>query len=153
MILRALSSVVKRYRQWQTARRDQWLRDFVARANDPRQIAEREAMNEREFGRLTLTDAGFRLDKQGRCTYAVQWDQIVEIRTYKLDFWSFDMICLGFRIGADEWVEAWESMPGFQKLAESMQTRFPSVPSDWWKVVVSPPFAANVRELWNRADG
>ena len=152
-MLRALSSVIERYRKWQTARRDGRVRDLIALANDPRQIAERKARNEREFGRLALTEVGFRLDKQGKCTYVVQWDQIVEIQTYKLDFWSFDMVCLGFRIGADEWVEAWESMPGFLELADRMKIQFPSVPDDWWEAVVVHAFACNQRTLWMRADG
>ncbi len=147
-MLRYLLAIVERYRKWRAKRQEERLHHFIAWANHPERVAAMEERNERTYGRLILTDPGFRLEKAGKCEYDVRWSQIVEIQTYKHDFFSYDMICLAFRIGAGEWVEAWESMPGFSALVVRMQETLPSVPADWFQVVMHPAFARNQRTLW-----
>ncbi len=149
---RRLRAIVERYRKWRADRQRERLHRFIAWASQPERVAAREEENEWTYGRLFLTDVGFRLEKGGKCEYDVRWEQILEIQTYKHDFFSYDMICLAFRIGAEEWVEAWESMPGFMALAERMQEAFPSVPADWFGVVMHPAFAPNQRTLWVQSE-
>jgi hypothetical protein len=78
-----LRKLGKRYREWRMARQQEGMRRFVAWANQPERVAALEEENEREYGRLSLTDEGFRLDKKGKCEYAVHWGQIIEIQAYK----------------------------------------------------------------------
>jgi hypothetical protein len=139
--------LVKRYRGWQERRHDAWLREVIARGRDPIRKRQRELECERDYGRLILTEDGFRLDKRGKCKYAIRWNDVLEIQTYKKAFSAFDMIVLFFSTG-QEWVEAWELMPGFDAVAEKMKESFLDMPADWYEVVAIPPYAQNQRTLW-----
>ena len=77
------------------------------------------------------------------------WREVEEIQTFKRDLFSYDEICLSFRV-SDVWYEFWESDAGFQQLAELMQAKFPSIPEGWYGEVMQPPFATNQRTLWKR---
>ncbi len=143
---------LERYRAWRRERYKLWLAQFDASVEQRERAARAEARREREYGRLTLTEDGFRLQKRGRCKYEVRWDEVVEIQTFKRDLFTTDEICLGFCLVGDERVEAWESMIGFEAFSERVRAVFPSIPGDWLAQVVQPPFATNQRTLWRRAE-
>jgi hypothetical protein len=77
------------------------------------------------------------------------WRDVEEIQTFKRDLFSIDQICLSFCVSG-LWYEFWESDAGFERLAELMQTKFPSIPEGWFGEVAQPPFATNQRTLWKR---
>ncbi len=151
-MFRFIGHLRDKYRAWQEQRGERWLCQLVARAQDPVEKKRRELENEGLYGRLNLTEDGFRLDKHGRCEYVVRWNDVRVIRTYKQDHWCYDEIMLAFEIGEDTWVEASESMPGFKTVVSRMERMFAGISKDWYKVVMVPPFEANLRTLWTRSE-
>jgi hypothetical protein len=105
-------------------------------------------------GMITVTvrsdDAGVTLFPLGdHESISFQWPDVDEIRTYKRDLFTTDMICLAFLV-ADRWIEISEDDDGFTALTEMMAAKFPAIPVDWYAEVMQPTFAMNERTLWKR---
>ena len=81
----------------------------------------------------------------------VPWSSVRAIAAYKHDLFSYDEICLAFKVSDDSWVEVSEDEPGFQSLVEEVGRRYPETPRDWFHEVMFPAFAANYRVLWGEA--
>lgn len=148
--IRWLQRQFERYRAWERARAQERMRRFIEQANEPESVEQLRRENEKQYGRLILTEDGFQLLKAGQCELRVRWADVRAIRTYKLDFWGYDMICLAFEIGEHRWAEIWEGMVDFMDIAEDMQTRFSGIPADWYREVMLPAFAPNERMLWQK---
>lgn len=99
-------------------------------------------------GLVESTSDGFLLLLDGPHVARVWWDEVREIVTFKRDLFSFDMICLAFRLSNDEWVEVWEDDPGFPAMTAHLPARFPTIPADWYQQVMFPPFETCERVLW-----
>ncbi len=84
---------------------------------------------------------------------AVAWADVLAITTYKRDLFTYDDICLAFKVGPGRWVEVSEEEPGFAELVKAMEKAFPGVPRNWSETVVQPPFATNHRVLWTKVTG
>lgn len=80
-------------------------------------------------------------------SWLIFWDDIDEIETYKADLFIYDMICLSFHT-SEGWHEVQEQDVGFPELMNVLRSRFPSIPEDWYGVVMHPAFEANARTLW-----
>jgi hypothetical protein len=87
---------------------------------------------------------------EGHSRTAIDWADVQEIQTYKIDLWSYDVICLAFRV-ADQWYECSEEDHGFSELFQVLSLRYPSIDPDWYSRVMQPPFASNLRVLWKCA--
>ena len=81
---------------------------------------------------------------------SIRWDNVIEIVTFKRDFWMYDDVRLEFRL-SDNCCKISEDCVNFRALVESMQRRFPEIPADWRHEVTHPAFATNLRTLWKRA--
>ena len=99
--------------------------------------------------RLDSDSSGFTISPPKGDSIRVRWEEVREIRTYKIDLFSYDEICLCFEVagvgtteGGTLWIEVGESDQGFRLLADQMERRFPAVPSDWYSEVMCPAFAA-----------
>ncbi|MEM7677894.1 MAG: hypothetical protein AAF449_18000 [Myxococcota bacterium] len=75
------------------------------------------------------------------------WSDVDEIRTYKVDCFAYDDICLGFRVG-DYWYEVSEEDGIFRSVVETIEQRFLGIPSNWYREVMLPAFETNDRLLW-----
>lgn len=98
--------------------------------------------------RLDSDSSGFTLSPPKGESIHVRWDEVREIRTYKIDLLSYDEICLCFEVagtgtteGGTLWIEVTESDQGFRLLTDHMERRFPAIPSDWYSEVMFPAFA------------
>lgn len=98
--------------------------------------------------RLDSDSSGFTISPPKGDSIRVRWEEVREIRTYKIDLFSYDEICLCFEVAGvgttDDgtlWIEVTESEQGFRSLAEEMKRRFPAIPSDWYSEVMFPAFA------------
>ena len=98
--------------------------------------------------RLDSDASGFTIVPAKGESLRVRWDDVREIRTYKLDLWCYDEICVGLRLADDgttsgegQWVEVTETDKGFRPFCECMERRFPAIPSGWDWTVDMPPFA------------
>jgi len=101
--------------------------------------------------RLELHDAGFRCHARKRSD-DVRWADLESIRTYKLDVFAYDLICIAFESSSGECVAIHEQMKGFMGVVKQMEQTFPEIPSDWYTTVMLPAFATNERVLWNAAN-
>jgi hypothetical protein len=94
---------------------------------------------------FTVFEAG---DPAGtRCT----WADVVEVFAYKIDLFSYDEICVGFRFdgaGNHWWVG--ESYTGYTDLLEELPRRFPGIRTDWFSEVTHPAFATNRTIIWGQ---
>lgn len=117
----------------------QWLKDQMAKKN------------EGQFPTVTTSDVGFRLAGPSYGPREIRWDDIVEIVAYKLDHWSYDVICLGFRVdGADDFIEVVEDFPGYKEFINVVESRF-TLAEDWWRKVAFPAFTTNWTTIWKSA--
>lgn len=95
---------------------------------------------------VSVTNDGFTLDAK-----AITWSSVQAIATYKHDLFSYDDICLAFKVSDATWVEVSEEEPGFQLLVDEVELRYPEVPRDWLDAVMLPAFARNYRVVWGVA--
>lgn len=98
--------------------------------------------------RLDSDSSGFTISPTKGDSIRVRWEEVREIRTYKIDLFSYDEICLCFEVagvgttdGGTLWIEVGESDQGFCLLTDHMERRFPAIPSDWYREVMCPAFA------------
>ena len=104
--------------------------------------------------RVALGDDGFEVfeGSKKQPSGRVVWTEVREIRTYKRDLWSYDQICLAFRVGEEEWVEIGEGDAHFLATCERIRQVFPDIPEHWYNDVMLPAFAPNDTLLYRRAD-
>ncbi len=80
---------------------------------------------------------------------AVNWDQVEEIRAFKQDLFTVDLICWGFCCrGNDSMVAVNEEMLGFKELQKAVESRFGVKEEDWFRKVAFPAFAGNMTVIW-----
>jgi hypothetical protein len=100
---------------------------------------------------VVVTDSGFTIERSDSPQpNTVRWDDIEEIRVFKLDLLTIDEIRVAFHVPAG-WVELSERDRGFKRVVEETQRRFPSVPQGWYQEAMFPAFATNQRVLWRRS--
>jgi len=100
-------------------------------------------------GVIAMQSDGFTLSRGDALLAEVKWDQVREIRGYKADLFTTDLICWGFCCGdEDRLLEVHEEMAGFDKLQESVQSRFGVTLEDWFGEVAFPAFATNMTVIW-----
>jgi hypothetical protein len=81
----------------------------------------------------------------------VLWSEVIEVFAYKMDLFSVDEICVGFRLddsGTHCWVS--EEFRGYKEVVEQLRMRFPGIREDWFSDVAFPAFAENRTTLWGR---
>jgi len=77
----------------------------------------------------------------------MRWHDVAEIVAYKQDFWAYDRIYIVFlRRGNDDEVEIDEEMPGYKRLMEVVESRYP-LPENWWHDIAFPAFEANTATI------
>jgi hypothetical protein len=76
-----------------------------------------------------------------------RWAEVLEIATFKRDFFTYDDIRLAFRF-ADGWLEISEESEGWCEVAVAMAKYFPEIPPEWYFEVMRPAFETNYRVLF-----
>jgi len=84
----------------------------------------------------------------GRPRQDFKWAEVSEIRTYKVDCFAYDDICLSFNVDG-LWFEVSEQDDIFRTVVEIVEQRFPGIPHDWYREVMLPAFETNDRVLWS----
>jgi hypothetical protein len=80
---------------------------------------------------------------------SLRWSEAVEVFVYKVDLFSVDEICIGFRVdsaGTYYWVG--EDDIGYREFLEELIQRFPEIRTDWFAEVAHPAFAENRATIW-----
>lgn len=99
---------------------------------------------------LSLESDGFACTWRGKTT-KVSWSEVLEIFAFKRDLWTYDMICIGFRVSEDgNYYEIDEEMPGYNAVVAAMENAFPGIVKReaWFHSVAFPAFATNLKTLW-----
>lgn len=95
---------------------------------------------------------GFSVFEDEKKSIRVRWSEVLEVFAYKMDLFTVDEICIGFRVdsaGAYWWVS--EEFTGYRELLEAMKKRFPGIREDWFSTVAFPAFIENRSTLWGEA--
>ncbi|MEO0586144.1 MAG: hypothetical protein AAF078_00730 [Planctomycetota bacterium] len=98
---------------------------------------------------VSLAADGFEITHPKGDFKRVQWGQVARISTYKQDCYVYDMIVVELEVG-DQSFRVTEADAGWSDFCEAMQTRFSSIPGDWYQQVMFPPFETNFQVLWSR---
>jgi hypothetical protein len=100
---------------------------------------------------IVVTTDGFAKRWQERELFRVRWLAVREIRAYKRDLLTTDLVCLAFReTEADEYFEVHEEMIGFDLLRARLAEVFPTIPAGWFGDVARPAFTTNLTVLFRR---
>ena len=102
-------------------------------------------------GVISISDDGFTVARDDVQIGHICWDAVREIRAFKRDLLTIDMICWCFVVDGDaRIVEVHEDMVGFRELGEAAGKWFGIDESDWWRDVAFPAFATNEIVIWSR---
>ena len=101
--------------------------------------------------RVQTSGDGFLAFRADGAAEAVKWAEVKRVFTYKVDCFTYDMICLAFeRVGRDGGLHIREEAEGFQDLMSAMARALPGIDPEWYFKVMQPPFAENLTLLFER---
>jgi hypothetical protein len=113
----------------------------------------KKRMSHREPRRAVKFDsAGFEVFEGEESKTRVRWSDVLEVFAYKVDLFTYDEICIGFRVTADGthwWIS--EEFIGYRELIEELKQRFPGIRDDWFSTVAFPAFVPNRTTLWGES--
>jgi hypothetical protein len=98
---------------------------------------------------VRFEDVGFSVFEEEEKKWFFRWSDAVEVFAYKVDLFSVDEICIGFRTdsaGTHYWVS--EEYIGYREFIEELSRRFPGIRTDWFSDVAFPAFVENRTTLW-----
>jgi hypothetical protein len=103
----------------------------------------------KETRRVVCDDSGFTIVEHDETLARVAWSEVLEIFAYKEDRFTYDNICLGFRVRDDGtfWMVG-EDFIGYEELVAGLERRFSGIRTDWFTDVAFPAFASNRTTLW-----
>lgn len=105
-------------------------------------------------GSVRRHGTGFALHTPQRPPVRVNWGEVCEVRAFKMDLISRDLVCLSVIAGPDgrptRSIQLHEDMPGWYTLLEELQVNLPGCRQDWWAEVAFPAFATNERVIFKR---
>ena len=83
--------------------------------------------------------------------WQIEWDQVEEILVWKVDFFTFDQVCMGFAwSGSNVLKGVDEGMAGWDDLHPAIERQFGVKFHEWWLDVAFPAFDENRRVIWSR---
>jgi hypothetical protein len=92
---------------------------------------------------------GFSVFEEEEKKGSVRWTDALEVFAYKIDLFSVDEICIGFRVdsaGTHHWVS--EEFTGYREFLEELSRRYPGIRTDWFSDVAFPAFVENRTTIW-----
>jgi hypothetical protein len=81
----------------------------------------------------------------------LQWIDVEEVRAFKRDLVTTDLICLEFKkLGKEEYYEINEEMAGYHDLLELIPEHLTKFNLEWFSSIARPAFASNHQVIWKR---
>ncbi|MBL4698242.1 MAG: hypothetical protein JKX70_05350 [Phycisphaerales bacterium] len=103
---------------------------------------------------LERTETGIRVFQGKDFCWKLDWDEVTGVFAYKLDAWSFDVICFAFQRGTEP-DAVWcihENMPGYKEITSDIER----ITEGGWPArfadVAHPAFEFNWTEIWKAPD-
>ncbi len=98
---------------------------------------------------IRLDDLGFEVFADQKFSFRVPWDGVVEIATFKRDLFSYDEVCLAYRLrGWDQFWCVGEEDAGFAAVRRETEKRFSGIPANWLGDVSVPAFEEKWTRIW-----
>lgn len=89
---------------------------------------------------------------EGAENQVLPWDSVLEVFAYKDDVFSYDIICIGFRLNDQgTYVRIDEEYEGYKSLIDYLPHVFQGIRSDWFREVAHPAFETCLVTLWGNA--
>ena len=83
----------------------------------------------------------------------LRWIDVEEVRAFKRDLLTTDLICLAFKkSGKEEHYEMNEEMVGYHDLLELIPEHLPRFNLEWLSSIALPAFAPNHQVIWKRIE-
>ena len=98
---------------------------------------------------IILTELGFLAGASAGSATEVHWQNVKEVRAFKLDLLTTDEVRFVFSLADGTAVEVSEEQPGFESMLAEAMHRMPSI-RDWQSAIIKPPFARNETILFPR---
>jgi len=77
------------------------------------------------------------------------FSSVLEVFAFKKDLFSYDEICVGFRISEDgTYYEIDEKMKGYDDIVKSLPNYFKGINQEWFCEVAFPAFKTNCTTIW-----
>ena len=99
--------------------------------------------------KVLCEESGFKVLDQEKTLVHVAWAEVLEVFAYKEDRFTYDDICIGFRVSEHGtfWMVS-EDFVGYETLLAELERRFSGIRMDWFTDVGFPAFATNRTTLW-----
>ena len=93
---------------------------------------------------------GLELHALGKINWSLRWNEVTGVVAYKLDLFSVDQVCFGFRILDDEqdYFVIDEDTPGFKSIEDDLSKRTEGAWPEKFSEVTHPAFELCWTELW-----
>ncbi len=104
--------------------------------------------------RITTDPDGLEVHVGEYLIAGVEWIGIEKIVAYKHDLWTTDEICLGLLTDKDanEWLEISEEWDGFVEVVGQIESKFMTIPANWYAEMMVPAFRAKPTVLFVKKD-
>lgn len=124
-------------------------------------MSEFRSLSRRPAPEPDVPQASLRRDREGFCVQAkngqpvrIAWEEVVEVRAYKMDLINRDLVCLSLSTGKNgipsRSIQLHEEMPGWYTMLEELAVNLPGCRADWWAEVAYPAFATNERVIYRK---
>ena len=107
---------------------------------------------------INIEANGCSLFQEGNLLTEIRWMDIQEIAAFKKDGFTYDLICLDFKLSdpdpkCEHHIVVHEEMAGWKELTGELHRIFSNLDPGWWTKVAFPAFATNPTSVWQRKDG
>lgn len=104
---------------------------------------------------LNVNREGFSILQKGEPTIRVFWREIDQIRAYKQDLVTDDLVCWDITVTKNESSQTYslhEELDGFELLVDYISDELVSFDKIWRQKVIRPPFAENLTILYKKKE-
>jgi hypothetical protein len=105
-------------------------------------------------GDIRLERSGFSVAGGDGHAVKVAWDQVLEVRAFRMDLIARDLLCLAIGLGTGpvpvRSIQIHEDMPGWYRLLDELPAHLPGFVRGWWSEVSVQAFSPNERLLFRR---
>ncbi len=104
---------------------------------------------------LNVNREGFSILQKGEPAIRVLWSEISQIRAYKQDLVTEDLVCWDITVTKNERSQTYslhEELDGFGLLVDCISHELASFDKTWRQKIITPPFAENLTILYQKKE-